>query len=99
MGLASYQNIYSERFAEIASPLYHCISQKRFKRTGECQKSFDILKIELEKLFLYLLDFELEFKIDSDASKIPIAGVLSQEITAHVEEGVESLEVPIDCFS
>ena len=81
LGLCSYYRRFIFQFAEIAKPL-HKLTEKgqQFQWTGDCTKSFEVLKQKLsEAPLLAHPDFSQPFILDTDASHTAIAAVLSQK--------------------
>ena len=82
LGICSYYRRFIYRFSDVAKPL-HSLTEKgqKFVWTDECKMAFDTLKQNLtEAPILAHPDFEKEFILDTDASDVAIAAVLSQKI-------------------
>ena len=81
LGLISYYRKFIKKLAHIAKPLYELLKKdKEFIWTNREQKTFQMLKERLLKApILAYPDFEKQFIITTDASKIAIAAVLEQE--------------------
>ena len=82
LGICSYYRRFIYRFSDVAKPL-HRLTEKgqAFVWTDECKMAFDTLKQKLtEAPILAHPDFEKEFILDTDASDVAIAAVLSQKI-------------------
>lgn len=81
LGLTSYYRRFIKNYANIASPLIN-LTRKGvpFLWTIECETAFETLKMYLtsEEHVLALPQFDREFRIEADASKFGLGGVLSQ---------------------
>ena len=82
LGLCSYYRRFIHQFAEIAKPLHKLTEKGRsFTWTDTCTKAFETLKQKLtESPILTHPDFSQPFILDTDASDVAIAAVLSQKI-------------------
>ena len=82
LGLCSYYRRFIYQFSDIAKPLHALTEQQQtFIWSEECMNAFDTLKRKLtESPILAHPDFEKEFILDTDASDVAIAAVLSQVI-------------------
>ena len=88
LGICSYYRRFIYQFSDVAKPL-HKLTEKgqTFSWTDECMQAFEMLKQKLEMLKQKLTeapilahpDFEKEFILDTDASDVAIAAVLSQK--------------------
>ena len=82
LGLCSYYRRFIFQFAETAKPL-HRLSEKnqKFIWTQDCSKAFETLKKKLtEAPILAHPDFNEKFILDTDASDMAIAAILSQKL-------------------
>ncbi|MCG7879813.1 MAG: RNase H-like domain-containing protein, partial [Candidatus Thiodiazotropha endolucinida] len=82
LGLCSYYRRFIFQFSEIAKPL-HKLTEKgqAFVWTEECNTAFNTLKKKLtEAPILSHPDFQKPFILDTDASNVSIAAVLSQKV-------------------
>ena len=82
LGLVSYYRKFIRGCSSIASPLIRSTEKdKDFMWTSECQKAFEELRNHLTTVndILMLPNFDLPFKIETDASQYGIGGVLSQQ--------------------
>ena len=82
LGICSYYRRFIYRFSDVAKPL-HRLTEKgqAFIWTDDCKMAFEALKQKLtEAPILAHPDFEKEFILDTDASDVAIAAVLSQKI-------------------
>jgi hypothetical protein len=86
LGLASFYRRLVPRFAEIAKPLTQLIRKDvQFKWESSQQAAFEKLKeILCSEQVLAYPDFNTQFILTTDASKVAVAAILSQ-----VQEGVE----------
>ena len=82
LGICSYYRCFIYRFSDVAKPpLKLTEKDQTFSWTEECLKAFETLKQKLtEAPILARPDFEKEFILDTNASDIAIAAVLSQNI-------------------
>ena len=82
LGICSYYRCFIYRFSDVAKPpLKLTEKDQTFSWTEECMKAFETLKQKLtEAPILARPDFEKEFILDTNASDIAIAAVLSQNI-------------------
>lgn len=80
-GLANYYRKFIKDFANIASPLYKLTKiNESFVWTEECEKAFIQLKQALiTKSVLAYPDFDKDFTITTDASKVAVGAILDQE--------------------
>ena len=82
LGLCSYYRRFIFNFAEMAKPL-HRLTEKdvRFEWTSECQNAFSSLKAALKDApVLKYPDTNKPYILDTDASKVGLGAVLSQEV-------------------
>lgn len=82
LGLVSYYRKFIKGCAHISSPLIHLTHKEvPFDWTPECKDAFERLKTILlsEGNVLILPNFEKPFRVECDASKFGVGGVLSQE--------------------
>ncbi|XP_041853008.1 uncharacterized protein LOC121647552 [Melanotaenia boesemani] len=92
LGFASYYRRFVEGFAKLAAPLHRLVAElagrpsTRAEKTvfshwtGECQRSFEVLKDKLcSAPVLAYADFTLPFILEVDASYGGLGAVLSQE--------------------
>ena len=86
LGLSGYYRALIQNYAEIATPLTGLLKKDvRFEWTPQCGVSFESLKEKLTtKPIVAFPDWNLPFKVGSDASNRAIGGILSQ-----VHEGKE----------
>ena len=75
-GLFSYYAKWIPNFSKKAGPLLHC---KVFPLSENAVIAFDLLKADLCKASLGSIQSELPFTIETDASDVAIAAVLSQD--------------------
>ncbi|CAB4434110.1 unnamed protein product [Rhizophagus irregularis] len=80
LGLYSYYRRFIKDFAKIAKPLHNLTKKDtEFKWKEEQQVAFDILRTKLvEKPILVYPDFDKEFMLITDGSKIGLGAVLAQ---------------------
>ena len=84
LGLASYYTRYIKDFAKIAFPLTQLlrkktVKKKRFERSEECEKAFQILKAKLTTVPVWALPlFGEPFRLCSDACNFSIGCLLEQ---------------------
>ena len=80
LGMCSYYRHFVSNFSHIASPLHALTKQNsKFEWSSKCDEAFNCLKEKLvNPPILALPDFSLPFILDTDASTVAIAGVLSQ---------------------
>ena len=82
LGLASYYRRFINDFATIASPLYRATTNtSKLEWNEDCEKSFETLRKVLTETdqVLRLPNFDLPFKLETDASDFGIGAVLSQQ--------------------
>ena len=82
LGLVSYYRKFIEGCSSIASPLIKCTKKDTgYVWTEECQAAFDLLRSHLTTTnkVLSLPDYDKPFRIECDASKYGVGGVLSQQ--------------------
>ena len=80
LGLVGYYRRFIKGFSEIATPLNRLLEKgKEIQWTVECQRAFDTLKEHLlaEPIVAYP-DFELPFKLYTDASNFGLGAILAQ---------------------
>ncbi|CAB4408573.1 unnamed protein product [Rhizophagus irregularis] len=80
LGLCSYYRRFIKDFAKIAKPLHNLTKKDtEFEWKEEQQVAFDILRTKLiEKPILVYPDFDKEFMLITDGSKIGLGAVLAQ---------------------
>ncbi|CAB4419687.1 unnamed protein product [Rhizophagus irregularis] len=80
LGLCSYYRRFIKDFAKIAKPLHNLTKKDtEFKWKEEQQVAFDVLRTKLiEKPILVYPDFDKEFILITDGSKIGLGAVLAQ---------------------
>ena len=81
LGLVGYYRRFIKGFSDIARPLNSLLEKDReFKWTNECQSSFVNLKEKLinDPIVAYP-DFQLPFKLYTDASNVGLGAVLAQK--------------------
>lgn len=81
VGMCSWYRRFIPSFSDIISPITDLISKKnqKVKWTPEAEKSFQLLKTALVSApVLRPPDFDREFTIQTDASDVGIAGILTQ---------------------
>ncbi|CAB4418771.1 unnamed protein product [Rhizophagus irregularis] len=80
LGLCSYYRRFIKDFAKIAKPLHNLMKKgTEFEWKEEQQVAFDILRTKLiEKPILVYPDFDKEFILITDGSKIGLGAVLAQ---------------------
>lgn len=81
LGLVSYYRKFIKNCAKICSPLINLTKRGViFEWTDECQDAFEFLRDSLtqEDNILILPDYDAPFRIETDASKYGVGGVLSQ---------------------
>jgi hypothetical protein len=82
IGAIGYYSKFIPNYAEIAAPL-NALRKKdsKFVWSTQCEKAFQKLKDSImQPPVLRLADFDKKFIVQSDASSIAIAAVLSQEV-------------------
>lgn len=81
LGLANYYRKFIANYATIASPLYKLLKKDvKFKWNQECQEAFEkLIRGVNEDAALAFPDYEKQFHLTTDASKVGIGAVLSQE--------------------
>ena len=85
LGLASFYRRLVQDFATIAKPLTELTKDRPFLWSPSQQKAFESMKDKLCTMpVLAYPNFELQFILTTDASKIAVAAILSQ-----VQNGVE----------
>jgi hypothetical protein len=88
LGLVGYYRKFIKNCSGIASPLIKLTEKNtEFKWSEECESAFQQLKSYLvsDKHVLALPDYDKEFVVEADASKVGIGGVLSQKIGRHYQ--------------
>src|SRR5687767_2470726 len=80
LGLCSYYRRFIKDFSKIAKPLHNLTKKdEKFEWKKEQQKAFDILRTKLtEKPILVYPDFDKEFILITDGSKMGLGAVLAQ---------------------
>ena len=93
LGMTGYYHRFILHYAALSKPLVKLTSKNEtFIWTEDCERAFNTLKEALTKSpVLAYPDFNLPFKLDTDASNVGTGAVLSQ-----LQEGVEK---PIAFFS
>lgn len=81
LGLTNYYRRFIPNYATIAVPLYNLLKKDvRFKWTQECQEALNALIRGInEDAVLAFPKYEKQFHLTTDASKVGIGAVLSQE--------------------
>ena len=81
LGLCSYYRRYVKGFAEVAKPLYRLQERETdYVWTGECDRSFQLLKGHLTASpILAFPNADESFILDTDASNTGVGAVLSQQ--------------------
>jgi len=78
-GLVSFYRRFIPHFSSVMTPVTDCMKDKKFSWTEEAGKAFEKIKTLLTTtLILVLPNFQLLFELHTDASKVGIGGVLSQ---------------------
>ena len=88
LGLVGYYRKFIKNCSGIASPLIKLTEKNTdFNWSEECESAFKQLKSYLvsEKHVLALPDYDKEFVVEADASKVGIGSVLSQKIGRHYQ--------------
>ena len=76
--LAYFYRRFIKNFNSLIAPLTECLKGYTFQWTDETKTNFQMVKQKLtEATMLALLDFEKQFEINRDASRVGIGGVLS----------------------
>ena len=80
LGLASYYRRFIDSFAKVANPLHNLTKKEvQFEWSSECQAAFNLLKHKLTvSPVLSYPQFNREFVLETDASGLGLAAVLSQ---------------------
>ncbi|GJV41639.1 putative reverse transcriptase domain-containing protein [Tanacetum coccineum] len=82
--LASFNKRFILNFSSIMAPLIDCLKRKSFVWTKEAELAFQVVQEKLTTtLILVLPDFSKVFELHTDASKVAIRGVLSQDKVSH----------------
>lgn len=81
MGLCSYYRRFVRDFSKYAAPLNQLVGKNvPFVWSSECDKSFNFLKNVLSSEPIVILpDFNVPFKIHTDASNLAVGAVLAQD--------------------
>jgi RNase H-like domain found in reverse transcriptase len=81
VGLCNYYRDLWPQRAHIMAPITSvCSSKKTFNRTPECQEAFNKTKAAMSsQVTLVYPDYSKRFHIYTDASKVQLGGVISQE--------------------
>lgn len=80
LGLTSYYRRFMPDYAKIAYPL-HCLTRKGalFQWSAECETAFETLRAKLlTSPLLAYPDFNKDFILETDASKVGLGAILSQ---------------------
>ena len=81
VGLASYYRKFIPDFTMTVNPLYVLTSASSFEWTPECQKAFDVVRHAImDNAVLHMPIDGLPFIVDTDASEVGMAGILSQVV-------------------
>ena len=81
LGLASYYRRFIPKFSQVATPLYALTKKDApYQWNSSCQDTFEQLKQKLVQApVLAFLDFSKHFILETDASRVGLGAVLSQE--------------------
>ena len=79
LGMANYYSKFVSRFAKLASPLQDLKNSGQFQWISRLADTFRAVKAAILDSFLTVPDFSQEFVLETDASGIAIAGVLTQD--------------------
>jgi len=80
LGLTSYYRRFVPGYAKIAFPL-HALTRKKaqFLWSADCEAAFEVLKQKLvTSPLLAYPDFDKDFTLETDASKLGLGAILSQ---------------------
>ena len=78
LGKANYYSKFVSRFAELASTLQYLKNSGQFQWSSRLADTFRAVKAAILESFLTVPDFNQEFVLETDASGIAMAGVLTQ---------------------
>ena len=78
LGMANYYSKFVSRFSELESPLQDLKNSGQFQWSSRLADTFRAVKVAILDSFLTVPDFNQEFVLETDASGIAIAGVLTQ---------------------
>ncbi|XP_073808802.1 adenosylhomocysteinase isoform X1 [Danio rerio] len=82
LGLAAWYHRFIPDFSSKTAPL-HLLKRKdvKWNWSDECQRAFDVIKDELTRApVLCTPNFDLSFKVQTDASDVGLGAVLTQEV-------------------
>ena len=73
---------YSRWIYNISDKISHLVKSKTFPLREEAKKSFEFLKLEIENAVIGMIDENLPFVLETDASDIALAATLKSKDTA-----------------